>query len=402
MTQGNIASWKMKEGDSYSAGDVILEIETDKATMDVEAQDDGILGKILIPDGEKNVPVGTKIAIMAEEGDDMVKLEPPEDKNSKVETKRPEAQEEKKIEAPKKVDQAKPSAKSQKPVAHVQESNGLVLSPAVQSLLRLYNIDDVKQITSTGPRGRLTKGDILTHAKKIDTKAASSVAKAYTARSKLDLSNIKRAPRETPKVEAPVESKKNPVIEIQRQVNVTELFNLSQRFSKENGVVVSVNELASKAAARALLDVPAFGLSGPSDEDKLFSEIVGFSIARKDRELRPLKRQASQSETRIPDLSSIASGYVDLPPGVPGSSILILQASPKSSYRFSSSDTSIDIIDYLTDNVPKPVVHEVVASPSPTIMASLSFDAGCTDPKIASLYLDRVAQYVESPAYLLL
>ena len=66
MTEGNIASWKVKEGDSFSTGDVLLEIETDKATMDVEAQDDGIMAKIFAPDGSKNVQVGTRIELLLE------------------------------------------------------------------------------------------------------------------------------------------------------------------------------------------------------------------------------------------------------------------------------------------------------------------------------------------------
>jgi len=70
MTEGGIASWKKKEGEAFTAGDVLLEIETDKATMDVEAQDDGVLGKILVQDGSKGIQVGTTIAILGEEGDD--------------------------------------------------------------------------------------------------------------------------------------------------------------------------------------------------------------------------------------------------------------------------------------------------------------------------------------------
>ncbi|WWC88886.1 pyruvate dehydrogenase complex dihydrolipoamide acetyltransferase [Kwoniella dendrophila CBS 6074] len=71
MTEGGIASWKLKEGDSYAAGDVLVEIETDKATIDVEAQDDGILAKIIVQDGAKGIAVGTPIAIIGEEGDDI-------------------------------------------------------------------------------------------------------------------------------------------------------------------------------------------------------------------------------------------------------------------------------------------------------------------------------------------
>src|SRR5437016_2402319 len=78
MTEGNISSWRVKEGDSFSAGDVLLEIATDKASMDVEAQDDGILAKITQPDGSKGVKVGSRIGVIAEPGDDLNSLEIPE------------------------------------------------------------------------------------------------------------------------------------------------------------------------------------------------------------------------------------------------------------------------------------------------------------------------------------
>ncbi|KAJ2884771.1 hypothetical protein IWW38_005388, partial [Coemansia aciculifera] len=75
MTEGGIARWEKKEGDSYSAGDLLLQIETDKAQMDVEAQDDGILVKILAPEGAQNVAVNSPIAIIAEEGDDLAGID---------------------------------------------------------------------------------------------------------------------------------------------------------------------------------------------------------------------------------------------------------------------------------------------------------------------------------------
>src|SRR5271168_473747 len=91
MTEGNIATWNVKEGDSFSAGDVLLEIETDKASMDVEAQDDGIMAKIIQPDGAKGVQVGSRIGIIAEPGDDLSSLEMPEEETA---TSKPCASEE--------------------------------------------------------------------------------------------------------------------------------------------------------------------------------------------------------------------------------------------------------------------------------------------------------------------
>src|SRR5690349_10025548 len=70
MTEGKLASWKKKEGDAVKSGDVLAEIETDKATMEVEAVDEGTLGKILVPDGTEGVKVNQPIALILEEGED--------------------------------------------------------------------------------------------------------------------------------------------------------------------------------------------------------------------------------------------------------------------------------------------------------------------------------------------
>ena len=67
MTQGNIARWKVKEGDEIRAGDSVAEIETDKATMAFESQEDGFLAKIVVGDGAQNVPVGAIVAVMVED-----------------------------------------------------------------------------------------------------------------------------------------------------------------------------------------------------------------------------------------------------------------------------------------------------------------------------------------------
>ncbi|KAF8758368.1 Single hybrid motif-containing protein [Rhizoctonia solani] len=134
MTEGGIASWKKKEGESFSAGDILLEIETDKATMDVEAQDDGVLGKILVENGAKNVSVGTLIALLAEEGDDISNIQAPAESNQNPGT------------AP--TSRSSPSApESAAPVQHI------MISPR----------DHAKKIKGTGVRGMLTKGDILAH-----------------------------------------------------------------------------------------------------------------------------------------------------------------------------------------------------------------------------------------------
>src|SRR2546423_12843932 len=70
MEKGNLAKWLKKEGDPVKAGDIIAEIETDKATMEVEAADEGVLAKIVVPEGTADVPVNQLIAVLAGEGED--------------------------------------------------------------------------------------------------------------------------------------------------------------------------------------------------------------------------------------------------------------------------------------------------------------------------------------------
>src|SRR5687767_11488815 len=77
MEKGNLAKWLKKEGDSIKSGDVIAEIETDKATMEVEAVDEGVLAKILVPEGTADVPVNQLIALIAGEGEDPKSVQAP-------------------------------------------------------------------------------------------------------------------------------------------------------------------------------------------------------------------------------------------------------------------------------------------------------------------------------------
>jgi pyruvate dehydrogenase E1 component beta subunit len=92
MTEGNLAKWLKKEGDQVSAGDVVAEIETDKATMEVEAVDEGTLGRILVPEGAEGIAVNTPIALLLAEGEDKAVLDQAETAKPKTETTGTEAE----------------------------------------------------------------------------------------------------------------------------------------------------------------------------------------------------------------------------------------------------------------------------------------------------------------------
>ncbi|CDU23874.1 related to pyruvate dehydrogenase complex protein X precursor, dihydrolipoamide acetyltransferase component [Sporisorium scitamineum] len=169
MTSGGIAAWKVKEGQAFSAGDVLLDIETDKATMDVEAQDDGVLAKIVVQDGSKDVDVGRTIAMLAEEGDDISNVQVPQDdaapSTSPAEDKSAQTSDK---SAPEPSTQTAASTGSAAPSTSGASSSNAhhhfkgPLFPSVQRLIAENGIEDAEsKIKGTGVRGMITKGDVL-------------------------------------------------------------------------------------------------------------------------------------------------------------------------------------------------------------------------------------------------
>jgi len=164
MTEGGISSWKKREGEAFGTGDVLLEIETDKATIDVEAQDDGIMGKILFQEGSKNIPVGKVIALLAEEGDDISNLAAPKETDT-VPLRSKETSPSSSDSSPQKPEPdhvhstgtPEPHSQSHAPLGHSRP-----LFPSVHRLLLEHNVTNLQQIKGTGVRGMLTKGDVLT------------------------------------------------------------------------------------------------------------------------------------------------------------------------------------------------------------------------------------------------
>jgi pyruvate dehydrogenase E2 component (dihydrolipoamide acetyltransferase) len=164
MEKGNLAKWLKKEGDKIKSGDVIAEIETDKATMEYEAVDDGTLAKIVVPEGTQDVAVNSLIAVLANEGEDVkaaasasAKAPAPQ----KREPKKPDA----KQAAPAPETRATPAAQSQASPVQRGESvrpagaNRIFSSPLARRLAMESNID-LNRVQGSGPHGRVIARDI--------------------------------------------------------------------------------------------------------------------------------------------------------------------------------------------------------------------------------------------------
>ncbi len=176
MEEGSLAKWTVKEGDTVSSGDVIAEIETDKATMEVEAVDEGVIGKILVEEGTENVKVNAPIAVLLEDGENAGDID-----LSTLSAGTPSAASE--PEAPKTNGAASPSsapavavAPAQAPTTSAISSAGRIAASPLAKRLAKQDGLDLAAIKGTGPHGRVVKRDIEKALKEGAGKAGAPVA----------------------------------------------------------------------------------------------------------------------------------------------------------------------------------------------------------------------------------
>ncbi|KFQ34699.1 hypothetical protein N331_01534, partial [Merops nubicus] len=152
MEEGNIVKWLKKEGEPVSAGDALCEIETDKAVITMESSDDGILAKILVEEGRKNIRLGSLIALLVEEGQDWKQVEIPADASDPSPVSPPAAT----------LTSAPPAPSVSAPPKVEQQPGKLQIrfSPAARHILETHGLDP-STVTPSGPRGIFTKEDAL-------------------------------------------------------------------------------------------------------------------------------------------------------------------------------------------------------------------------------------------------
>ncbi|NBC88398.1 MAG: hypothetical protein GVX90_02675, partial [Alphaproteobacteria bacterium] len=155
MEEGTLAKWLVKEGDHIGPGDIMAEIETDKATMEFEAVEEGTLAKIAVPEGTENVKVGTIIAMLAEEGEDAGDVTVPDQSAAPAPTPQPAPSP---APAPPPAESSAPSP-SPPPKQSPAPKDGPAASPSARKLAEANGID-LSQIEGSGPKGRITKGDV--------------------------------------------------------------------------------------------------------------------------------------------------------------------------------------------------------------------------------------------------
>ena len=291
MTEGTLARWLKKEGDAIKAGDVIAEIETDKATMEIEAVDEGVLGKILVVDGTEGVKVNAPIAVMVDAGEAVPTAAAPA--------------------APKPVAVAAAAAPivaaaaAPAPVARPADER-VVASPLARRMAAQAGVD-LAALTGTGPGGRIVRADIEAAVKGGAPVAAATPAPVAP--------RAPAAPITAPHRVVPHSSMRKviarrlteakssiPHFYVSMDVEIDELIALGEKLNskspardKPDSYFITINDLVIKATAAALRKVPTVNASW-TDAGMVFYDDVDISIAVSipDGLITPIVRKADQ------------------------------------------------------------------------------------------------------------
>ncbi len=273
MEEGTLAKWLVKEGDTVSSGDILAEIETDKATMEFEAVDEGTVLKILVPEGSDGVKVGTPIAMIGEEGES---------------AEAPAAKPAPKVEEPKKEEpktEAAPPAKGggetpaapPKPAAAAPKADTgdrIKASPLARRLAEAQGID-LSTLKGSGPGGRIVRADLGEKGGGSMAAPAPQAASAQAAPSPpleteipheaVKLSNMRKTiarrltelKQQIPHIYLTVDIRLDALLKLRGELNA----GLEKR-----GVKLSVNDMLIKALALALVEVPECNVSFAGDQ----------------------------------------------------------------------------------------------------------------------------------------
>jgi pyruvate dehydrogenase E2 component (dihydrolipoyllysine-residue acetyltransferase) len=279
MEQGNLTKWLVKEGDKVVAGDILAEIETDKATMEYEAVDDGTVAKILVPEGSSDVKIGTVIALLAGEGEDV------KDVDKQPSAPPAEAKKDSRPAAPKSKAEPKPAA-----IEETMDVNDRIkASPLARRVAEQQGVDLAK-VEGSGPGGRIVKADVEGGAPQAAPAPAPTAqpapAVAQPAPAAAPAAAAQPAQMEGP-VETPhdavklssmrkviarrlTESKQTvPHIYLTVDIQLDKLLKLRGELNtglEARGIKLSVNDLLIKALAAALMQVPECNVSFAGDK----------------------------------------------------------------------------------------------------------------------------------------
>ncbi len=449
MTVGTLVKWLKKEGDVVKTGDMLAEVETDKATMELESFFDGTLLKIFAPDGSQ-VELGAPLCAIGKPGEKVdapavtpksAGMQKPEEGGRKAEEKKagePDVQDEGKAaatthsknEGP--VQPAASAAPKSAPAPTVSEPVGRVkISPLARKLAAEKGIDPAR-IAGSGPGGRIVREDVLAAEKSGGAKAGGSApAKSGSSQFTGHASFLAKGPIQDDKTvqvsnmrgaiaRRLLESKTQlPHFYVEIEIDAAPLLTLREQLNaglEHEGVKLSVNDFVLKASAEGLRRVPAVNASwestpssgsGPAQIRYFGAAHVSFAVAIDDGLITPVIRDAHlknifQISSEAKTLGKLAKDKKLKPDQFTGGTFCVSNLGMMGIPRFSAiiNPPNAAILAVGT-TVTKPVVkdHQIVIGQTMTL--TLSCDHRVVDGAVGAQYLNALRQLLESPALLL-
>lgn len=420
MTDGTLSRWLKAEGDTVESGDVLCEIETDKATMEVEAVDEGVLGKILVAEGTENVPVHDVIAVLLEEGESVsdignVSAAPVVAEAAPQPGSKPQAEK----SAPVSVSAPAPAVA---PISTAQTSSGdrVFASPLARRLAKNAGID-LANIKGSGPHGRIVKADIegAGTASAVPTSATTSATQAVTyddpsiktnvfgmAYTEIPNNNIRKivakrlseSKQTIPHFYLTVECILDNLLAARKDLN-----------EAANGAYkISVNDFIIKASAAALKAYPAANVSWTDDAIQQFVKAdISVAVSTPTGLITPIIRAAEDKGLRdisieMKDLAGRAREGKLKPEEFQGGSFSISNLGMFGVKEFAAIvNPPQGCILAVGAGEPRPVVIDGQIEIRTVMNCTLSVDHRSVDGAVGAEFLKVFKQYIENPVAML-
>lgn len=421
MEEGTLARWLVKEGDKVASGDVIAEIETDKATMEVEAVDEGILAKIIIADGTEAVKVNSVIGVIGEEGDDDADIAAVVGGGTApAAAKAPKATEIKAEETPKEA--AKAAAAT---TATVSTGNRIFASPLARRIAQNKGLD-IATVKGSGPKGRIIKRDVeaVLAAPKAATQALTPVAEAPKAAKisaplnlpsdlpyedianngmrKTIASRLVQSKQEVPHYYVSIDCELDALLDLRKTLN-------AQSPEGKGAFKISVNDMIIKAAALALKEVPAMNVAWGGDFVRWYGQAdIAVAVATDGGLITPIVRNAggkglSSISNEMKDLAGRAKSGKLAPSEYQGGTFTISNLGMFGTKQFQAivNPPAAGILA-IGAGEKRPVVKDNALAIATVMTVTLSADHRSTDGAVGALFIKAFKKYIENPLAMML
>lgn len=430
MTEGTIAKWLKKVGDSIGPGEILAEVETDKAVMEMEAYDKAVILEIILQEGTK-VKVGTPVAVIGKAGEDFASVLA--DAKAKLAAalsagsapaaepvSAPAKQEEKPATpaAASEVAQAKPAdppkTVTAKPEVQKVKAERIIASPLAKSIALEKGVD-IYKVEGTGPEGRITKTDVLNYISGMVPASSSSKKNTVSAESKrIEISGMRKtiavrlhdAKNNIPHFYLNLEFDAEPLVNLRTTLN-NDLKSLADK-RKEEVSSVSVNDFIVKACSVALQRVPEVNSSWRGDHILQHSRIdIGVAVSIDNGLITPYVRNADrlsllEINSAVRELAGRARNRKLKPEEYMDGTFTISNLGMFGITHFSAiinePEAALMAVGGLIE---KPVVKKGAIVPGKTITVTLSCDHRVVDGAVGARFMSEFRDIMEHPSSLM-